>query len=120
VFGPSWQLYGPNDIVVLILAVTDWRDFSIEELLRVGERRLNMMWGFNAREGMDRKNDLLPKKIFKPLKGGPTDNWALDRDEITAALETYYHICGCDHTENPTHKKLNELSLSWIEGLAST
>ena len=115
VYGPAWQLYGPEDMVELVRAVTGWEDVNFEELQKVGERRLNMMRVFNAREGIDRKADVLPKKLFKPLKGGVSDGWQLDRDEIEAALDKYFEFCGWDiETGVPTKAKLEELDLGWV------
>jgi aldehyde:ferredoxin oxidoreductase len=115
VYGPAWQLYGPADMVELVQAVTGWEDVSFEELQMVGERRLNMMRAFNAREGFDRKDDLVPEKLFKPLKGGASDGWKLDRAEIDAALDRYYAFCGWDEeTGNPTRSKLEQLDLGWV------
>lgn len=115
VYGPAWQLYGPNDMVELVRTVTGWSDVSFDELQKVGERRLNMMRSFNAREGIDRKQDVIPEKLFKPLKGGTSDGWALDRDEVEAALDAYFEICGWDvETGVPTRSKLEELDLSWV------
>jgi aldehyde:ferredoxin oxidoreductase len=73
VFGPAWQLYGPEDVVELVRAVTGWKDITFNELQKIGERRVNMMRAFNAREGFDRRNDVLPEKLFKPLIGGVSD-----------------------------------------------
>jgi len=118
VYGPAWQLYGPNDMVELVRAVTGWEDVSFNELQKVGERRLNMMRSFNAREGFDRKDDNLPEKLFRPLKGGPSDGWVLDRAEIASALDTYFEFCGWDvRTGVPTRSKLEELELSWVADL---
>ena len=72
-WGPSWQLYGPEHMVNMIKAVTGW-DVTMDELLEVGERRLNMMRAFNAREGITREQDTLPEKFYqRPLEGGPTE-----------------------------------------------
>ncbi|MHB1415629.1 MAG: aldehyde ferredoxin oxidoreductase family protein, partial [Chloroflexota bacterium] len=49
-WGPSWQLYGPEHFVPLVKAVTGW-DVTLDDLLEAGERRINMMRLFNAREG---------------------------------------------------------------------
>jgi len=118
VFGPSWQLYGPDDMVELVRVVTGWEDVSFSELQKMGERRLNMMRAFNAREGLDRKNDLLPEKLFKPLKGGASDGWKLDRGEVEAALDNYFEFCGWDvKTGVPTRSKLDELDLGWVADL---
>jgi aldehyde:ferredoxin oxidoreductase len=115
VYGPAWQLYGPADMVELVQAVTGWEDVSFDELQKVGERRLNMMRAFNAREGFDRKDDVLPQKLFKPLKGGASDGWKLDRDEVMSALDKYYEFCGWEvKTGNPTRTKLEELDLGWV------
>jgi aldehyde:ferredoxin oxidoreductase len=115
VYGPAWQLYGPDDMVELVRVVTGWEDVSFTELQQVGERRLNMMRAFNAREGMNRKNDIVPEKLFKPLKGGVSDGWKLNRDEVESALDKYYGICGWDiETGVPTRTKLEELDLSWV------
>ena len=118
VFGPAWQLYGPDDMVELVRSVTGWDDITFDELQKVGERRVNMMRAFNAREGFDRRNDVIPEKLFKPLKGGVSDGWKLDRDEVAAAMKYYYQICGWDvDTGNPTLSKLTDLGLEWIADL---
>ena len=115
VFGPAWQLYGPNDIVELVQSVTGWEDFSYKDVELVGERRINMMRAFNAREGIDRQQDQIPEKLFKPLKGGTSDGWKLDKAEVEGALEIYYELSGWDaESGNPTSEKLEELGLSWI------
>lgn len=115
VFGPAWQLYGPDDIVELVQAVTGWEDFSYSEIEKVGERRINMMRAFNAREGFDRKDDLVPEKLFQPLKGGASDGWKLDRAEVNTAMDKYYEISGWDVASGlPTREKLEELDLSWV------
>ena len=115
VFGPAWQLYGPDDMVKLVRCVTGWDDVSFDELQIVGERRLNMMRAFNAREGIDRKQDVVPEKLFKPLKGGVSDGWKLDREEVEAALDNYFEFCGWDvETGVPTRSKLEELGLDWV------
>ena len=114
VHGPSWQLYDPQAIMQLVQAVTGW-DVTIEELMAVGERRLNMLRVFNAREGINRDQDQLPAKFFqKPLKGGPTDGWKIDKSEFDTALEEYYHQCGWDiESGTPLRETLERLGLDW-------
>ncbi len=115
VYGPAWQLYGPQELRDMIEYVTGW-DVTIEELLTVGERRLNLLRAFNAREGIERDQDTLPKKMFdKPLEGGPTAGIAVDRQQFEAALDEYYRQNGWDvETGNPTRFKLEELGLGWV------
>jgi aldehyde:ferredoxin oxidoreductase len=111
VWGPGWTLYGPSETVELVRAVTGWQ-VSLYELMKVGERRLNMLRYFNAREGFTRKEDALPKKFFQPLKGeGPTAGVALDPAEFETALDTYYQLMGWTPDGVPTPVKLAELGI---------
>lgn len=116
VWGPAWTLYGPQETVDFIQLVTGWSDFSLDELMTVGERRLNMLRVFNMREGIDRRADKLPKKFFKALQGtGPTAGVALTEDEINFAQDTYYRLAGWDQaTGNPTPETLKRLDLEWV------
>jgi aldehyde:ferredoxin oxidoreductase len=114
VWGPAWTLYGPDEEIALMKAVTGW-DVTLDEIQQVGERRINLMRAFNAREGVGREKDTLPKKLFKPLKGGKSDGAFIRPEEIAAALDTYYELAGWDKTTgNPTKEKLAELGLEWI------
>jgi aldehyde:ferredoxin oxidoreductase len=115
VWGPSWQLYGPAETVELVRSGTGW-DATMKELLEVGERRINLMRAFNAREGIGKEQDALPKKLFQPLGGkGPTAGVALTTEEFERARETYYRLAGCDPaTGYPTAAKLAALGLDWV------
>jgi len=115
VFGPSWELYGPVETAEILSAGTGW-DVTVDEILKVGERRLNMMRAFNARQGFTRKDDTLPRKFFKPLQGvGPTAGVALKEEELERVKDVYYRLAGWDAaTGNPTTAKLEELKLGWI------
>jgi aldehyde:ferredoxin oxidoreductase len=117
VYGPAWQLFGPDQMVNTVRAITGWEDVDLDELQRLGERRLNMLRAFNAREGLDREQDNLPEKFFKKaLKGGgPSDGFILDRDEFERGLDTYFELSGWEvDSGNPTREKLEELDLGWV------
>jgi aldehyde:ferredoxin oxidoreductase len=115
VWGPSWQLYGPTETVELVRAGTGW-DATMDELLEIGERRINLMRAFNAREGIGKNADTLPKKLFQPLEGtGPSAGVALTTEELERAREQYYRLAGCDPaTGYPTRARLGELGLGWV------
>jgi len=116
VYGPAWTLYGPAETVELVKAITGWEDFSLDELMTVGERRLNLLRLFNAREGLTRQDDKLPKKFFKALQGtGPTANVALTQEELSQAQDLYYELSGWDAaTGNPTAETMKRLELDWV------
>jgi aldehyde:ferredoxin oxidoreductase len=115
VWGPSWQLYGPAETVELVRAGTGW-DATLEELLTVGERRIGLMRAFNAREGIGKNADTLPKKLLEPLGGtGPTAGVALTAEELERARAQYYELAGCDpSTGYPTPARLRALGLEWL------
>jgi aldehyde:ferredoxin oxidoreductase len=114
VWGPAWQLYGPSETLDLIRAMTGWDDFDLEELLRVGERRINLMRLFNARAGLGPQDDTLPAKFFRPLQGsGPTAGVAIDRTEWERAKELYYERLGWNAPEcRPSQARLAALGLA--------
>ena len=115
VWGPSWQLYGPAETVEFVRYATGW-DATMDEVLTMGERRLHLLRGFNAREGIGKNADTLPKKLFQPLGGkGPTAGVALTPEEFERARATYYALAGCDPaTGYPTRAKLGALGLAWL------
>ena len=117
VWGPGWTLYGPQETAEMVKAVTGW-DMTVAELMAVGERRLNLMRAFNAREGFDRQQDQLPKKFYKALQGeGPTAGIALTHEEVESALDGYYRLAEWTNDGKPTKAKLEKLDLAWAAEL---
>jgi len=115
VWGPAFTLYGPQETVDMLNAATGW-DLTVEEFLTIGERRLNMMKMFNAREGFDRSRDKLSKRFATPLGGtGPTAGVFLDEEKLEHWKDAYYAMSGWDvETGLPTQSKLESLGLGWI------
>ena len=114
VWGPCWELYGPSDLVDLCKNGIGW-ETSLFELMRAGERRINMMRYFNSREGFTKADDKLPERIFRPLPDGPSKGVYLDKEKFTKALDTYYEFAGWDvETGNPTPATLRKLGLGWL------
>ena len=113
VFGPAWQLYGPSQLVEAVRAVTGW-NASLWELMKVGERRLNLLRAFNAREGVGAEADTVPPKLLTPLQGGASDGVAVTAEEVEEAKALYYRMAGWDENGHPTRAKLEELALGWV------
>jgi aldehyde:ferredoxin oxidoreductase len=115
VYGVGWQLYSPLETVEMINYATGW-DMTLDEFLQIGERRINMMRAFNAREGFTREQDNLTKKFFIPLKGtGPTAGVYYKPEEFEFMKDTYYKLAEWDMTTgNPTPAKLSALGLDWL------
>ena len=114
VWGPSWELCGPDEILELCRLGIGWNT-SIFELMRVGERRINMMRYFNAKAGFTKKDDYLPKRIFEPMPDGPSKGIQIDEKKFNEAKELYYEFAGWDkETGNPTEATLRKLYLGWL------
>jgi len=113
VFGPAWHLYGPSQLVEAVRAVTGW-NVSLWELMKVGERRLNLLRAFNAREGIGAEGDTMPPKLLIPLQGGRSDGVAVTAEEVETAKALYYRMAGWDENGRPTRAKLEELALGWV------
>jgi len=113
VYGPAWQLYGPSQMVEAVRAVTGW-NVSLWELMKVGERRLNLLRAFNAREGVGAEADTVPPKLLIPLEGGASDGVAIMAEEIEAGKALYYRMAGWDENGRPARAKLEELALGWV------
>lgn len=113
VWGPAWQLFSTGQLVEAIRAITGW-NFHLWELMKVGERRVNLLRAFNAREGVGIEADTLPPKFTVPLQGGPTDGVAITPEEFVAGRALYYEMAGWDAMGRPRRAKLEELALGWV------
>jgi aldehyde:ferredoxin oxidoreductase len=82
--------------------------------MKVGERRLNLLRAFNAREGAGAEADTVPPKLLIPLQGGKSDGLAVTTEEVEGAKALYYRMAGWDESGRPTRAKLEELALGWV------
>ena len=100
----------------LVNAATGWST-NFFELMKVGERRLNLMRCFNGREGIGAEADKLPERVFEPIRHGPLEGERVKRDEFDQALRTYYAVLGWDEDSGlPRPAKLKELALERFVG----
>ncbi len=112
-FASAW-FFDAQDLVATVRAVTGWQT-SLWELMKIGERRINLMRAFNAREGLTSEEDILPPRMAEPLGGGPTDGWRVDLDAWQRDRALYYGMMGWDAESGlPTRAKLYELALGWV------
>lgn len=117
-WGPG-AIFAFQDVEKFVEAATGWRT-TFWELMRVGERRVNLMRAYNAREGFGRSEDRLPDRVFEPLPDGPSKGRVVDRDQLERAVDNYYAMMGWDGTTGqPTPGRLMELGLGWIADSAA-
>jgi aldehyde:ferredoxin oxidoreductase len=111
-WGPG-NLFSYRELEDLVRFSTGWH-VTFFELMKAGERRINMMRQLNARRGFTRDDDRLPERVFIPLPDGPSQGRHVDREAFARMLDAYYGLMGWDpQTGNPTRGKLMELGLDW-------
>jgi len=109
------QLHPPQ-IADLMRGITGW-DTTVWELMKVGERCINMARAFNIREGLGKEDDYLPRRFFTPFTSGPLKGISIDKNELDQAIDTYYAMVGWDKNGAPTLAKLQELGIEWVAGV---
>ncbi|MGI6224952.1 MAG: aldehyde ferredoxin oxidoreductase family protein [Peptococcales bacterium] len=114
-FGVAPRGIMPLDkLVELVHSVTGWKT-SLWELLKSGERTLNMARMFNAREGLTKKDDTLPERFFQEMENGRLKGLKMDKEALQKDMDLLYEMLGWDvSTGNPKPAKLYELGLDWI------
>jgi len=104
----------PTRVEQLIRGITGW-DFSIYEIMLIGERRIAMFQVFNRKAGFTKKDDFLPERFYKePLPEGLYKGAVLDYDKYNEAIDLYYAMNNWDANGFPTKQKLYELELDWL------
>ena len=105
----------PKTVLELVNSATG-ENYSLEELLQVGERAWNLKRLINQRFGLVRANDTLPELLREPYQDGGAKGYEIPLEEM---LEAYYHARGWDSASGmPGDPKLNELGLDWVEGVS--
>ena len=105
----------PKTVLELVNTATG-EDYSLEDLLQVGERAWNLKRMINQRFGLVRANDNLPKLLREPYQDGGAEGYEIPLEDM---LEAYYHARGWDPASGmPGDPKLNELGLDWVEGVS--
>ena len=99
----------PGTMAKFFNAVTGW-ELSSKDVMRIGERIVNLDRAFNVREGLTRKDDSLPERFLKEtLPEGPAKGSVVNLEPM---LDEYYEVRGWDKISGfPTRAKLEELGL---------
>jgi aldehyde:ferredoxin oxidoreductase len=114
IWGPSWQLYGPAELLNLCRWGIGWEP-DIEELQEIGARRITMMRIFNLRAGLTKADDSIPERALIALPNGPYKAVSIHRKDFEAARDSYYNLAGWDlETTMPLPETLSRLKLEWI------
>jgi aldehyde:ferredoxin oxidoreductase len=99
---------GPADLHAMLELATG-AGYTVEEVLKIGERIWNLERLFNLRAGLSAKDDTLPHRILKePIPAGPAKGKVARLSEM---LPEYYRLRGWTPDGVPTPEKLKDLGL---------
>lgn len=109
-----------KDISNLVEAATGW-ETSVWELMKSGERGINLARVFNNREGVTNKEDVLPDRIFNPLADkSPLACKGISKNDFQMAIKSYYEMMNWSENGTPRKAKLEELNIGWLADIIST
>jgi aldehyde:ferredoxin oxidoreductase len=114
-FGPV-RHFKMHELVEGTQAITGW-EISFLEIMKYGERRINMLRAFNIREESRVDRFWLPDRLFEPIQTGPREGYKVDREALRTALSNYFEIMNWDENAFPRPMKLVELNLEWVNTL---
>jgi len=102
----------PVEIVNLLRLATGWEDYSLEEYNITNERLWTLRRLFNVREGMGRKDDVLPERHYTlPISYGAKKGMVVSREEFEKELDKFYEAREWDKAGIPTKEGLKSLGL---------
>ena len=116
----NWRTFF-NSVVMCIFANVDPQmqvdlvnaacgyEWTLEDMMRSGERAWNLKRAINNRMGLTAANDKLPKALLEPYKEGGSEGFSPD---LEGMLFAYYETRGWDkESGKPLREKLVELGL---------
>ncbi len=80
-----------------LLTIVTGKTWTVEEMGEVGRRVINVARAFNQREGFNRKDDTMPKRLAKEaLKSGAAAGQSIPQEAFEDMLDQYYDVLGWD------------------------
>lgn len=104
-----------SDCITKMLSAFTGEEYSVKDLMLLGERIWNMSRLFNCSQGLARKDDYLPKKISEnPIQYGPIAGRCINISMQDTMLNEYYVCRGWDSNGIPSQERVKNLGLSSI------
>jgi len=105
-FANSW-----DNLAMLVNAATG-HGYDVDGLKQVGERVWTLERMFNLREGLSKKDDTLPDRLFTvPIHDGPSKGAVVNRADFESELDAYYAVWGWSSEGTPTPETIEKLGL---------
>ncbi len=101
---------GPMEKIAPCVSAATGHPYSMDEVLKIGERTWNIERLWNLRAGLTKADDSLPKRLLKePHTDGPSKGVTVNLEFM---LPIYYEARGWDPEGVPSPEKLTELGLA--------
>lgn len=101
---------GPMEKIAPCVAAATGQPYTMDEVLKIGERTWNIERMWNLRAGLTKADDSLPKRLLnEPHTEGPSAGVTVKLDVM---LPIYYESRGWDPEGVPSPEKLTELGLA--------
>jgi aldehyde:ferredoxin oxidoreductase len=80
-----------------LMTLVTGREWTEQEMKDVGVRVINIARAFNQREGFDRKDDTIPKRLVnEALQSGAAAGQKIPQEAFEDMLDQYYAVLGWD------------------------
>ncbi|MGC9335084.1 MAG: aldehyde ferredoxin oxidoreductase family protein [Anaerolineae bacterium] len=99
---------GPADVARLVQAALGW-DWSAEDVLKTGERLINLKRLINLELGVTHRDDTLPRRFLTEARPSGTSEGVLP--DLALMLDEYYRARGWSPQGVPTQERLAALGL---------
>ncbi|QNB47188.1 aldehyde ferredoxin oxidoreductase [Thermanaerosceptrum fracticalcis] len=112
----SEPYFGPylSEKYVEVINILTGFDLDLEELNMIADRIYTLERMFNCREGITRKDDILPPRFMRePIPDGPSKGMYMKMEELNVMLDEFYSLRGWDlKTGIPTEAKMRTLGIN--------
>lgn len=86
-----------KELMAEIMTLLTGKEWTEQDMKDVGWRTIQLARAFNQREGFNRKDDTMPKRLAKEaLKSGPAAGQAIPQEAFEDMLNQYYNVLGWD------------------------
>ncbi|MEG1585072.1 MAG: aldehyde ferredoxin oxidoreductase C-terminal domain-containing protein, partial [Anaerovorax sp.] len=83
------------EIMAELMTMVTGKTWTVEEMSAVGRRVINIARAFNQREGFNRKDDTIPKRLVNEVLGrGPAEGQKIPQEAFEDMLNQYYEVMG--------------------------
>jgi len=103
---------GPKMIALWIEKACGWTPFTMEDLLKTGERLFNLKRLYNVRLGISSRDDKLPKRLLTAKPDGKAKGIVPQLDKM---LSEYYQLRDWSEEGTPGTARLKELALDILK-----